>query len=50
MTYRDVKNRIDRFVFGRLLDQFRWVLEGEIVGSCATVLDLGCGSTPPSAI
>ncbi len=39
--------KIDRFIFGRLQDQVPQVLSREIVGSCQTLLDLGCGANSP---
>ena len=38
---------IDKLLFGRFAEQSHRLLEREVIGSCATLLDLGCGSNSP---
>ena len=41
--------RLDRALFGRLFDQYPRLLEREVLGSCRTLLDPGCGFDSPVA-
>lgn len=38
-----LKEKIDSFIFGKLIDQPRWELEKALIGNVNSVLDLGCG-------
>ena len=38
---------VDRVLFGPLREQHLRILEREIVGTCETLLDVGCGATSP---
>ena len=38
------RDRIDKFIFGNLVNQQRWELEKALIGNVNSVLDLGCGS------
>ena len=38
------KDKIDSFIFGKLVDQPRWELEKALIGHVNSVLDLGCGA------
>lgn len=39
--------KIDRLLFGRLIDSYARLLEREILPSCESLLDVGCGSLSP---
>ncbi|MBK9247386.1 MAG: hypothetical protein IPM69_04560 [Ignavibacteria bacterium] len=39
--------KIDRLLFGRLIDSYPRLLAREIVPSCDSLLDVGCGSLSP---
>ena len=42
-----IRDKIDRFLFGNLVNSLQWELSKEIDQNINTILDLGCGSNSP---
>lgn len=44
---KDAGIKLDRVIFGHFRDHSHKILAKEIIGSCKTLLDLGCGASSP---
>ena len=42
-----ILKKINRDIFGPLLEQYPSLVKKEVIGSCQTLLDLGCGTKLP---
>ncbi|MBU0478227.1 class I SAM-dependent methyltransferase [bacterium] len=42
-----ILKKINRYIFSSLLEQYPSLVKREVIGSCQTLLDLGCGTKSP---